>query len=69
MPVRMLEYTANLMEKYVLPTLIKGSSHFDDDEVIAVTSGKTETGETVTLPLPAATEPLRGHKPEGNWTL
>ena len=60
---------ANIMEQYVLPTLIQDAPHFEDDRVIAVTAVNTETGETVPLPLPVAGEPLRWRKPEGDWTV
>ena len=60
---------ANIMEQYVLPTLIKDAPHFEDDRVIAVTAVNTQTGEAVSLPLPKTGEPLRWQKPEGDWTV
>ena len=57
-----------LIEQYVIPTLIRDAPHFEDDTVLAVTA-VSAAGETVNLPLPAEGQPLRWHKPEGDWTL
>lgn len=57
-----------LIEQYVIPTLIRDAPHFEDDTVLAVTA-VSAAGETVNLPLPAVGQPLRWHKPEGDWTL
>ena len=60
---------AGLLEQYVLPDLIKDAPHFEDDSVIAVTAFNAATGESRSLPLPPAGEPLRWQKPEGDWKL
>ncbi len=60
---------ANIMEQYVLPTLIKDAPHFDDDRVIAITAVRPSDGTAMHLPLPQKGEPLRWQKPEGDWTV
>lgn len=59
---------ANIMEQYVIPSLVKDAPHFDDDQVIAVTA-VSEDGNAVSLALPKPGAPLRWHKPEGSWTI
>lgn len=58
---------ANLMEQYVMPSLLKDAPHFDDDMVIALTA-VSESGETVTIPYHGE-KTLRWQKPEGFWTV
>lgn len=58
-----------MLEQYVLPILLKDAPHFEDDRVIALTAVEKASGRAVTLALPAEGEPLRWHKPAGDWTL
>lgn len=60
---------ANMMERYVMPGLIKDAPCFDDDQVIAVTAVRRADGTSVRLPLPEKGEPLWWQKPEGEWTV
>lgn len=60
---------ANLMEQYVMPAMLKDTPKFEDDTIIAVTAVNQENGQPVSLPLPAAGNPLIWHKPDGNWTV
>lgn len=57
----------NMMEQYVLPTLLKDAPHFDDDQVIALTA-VSATGETINIPHQGKNE-LSWFKPEGEWTV
>ncbi len=60
---------ANMMEQYVIPAMLKTAPHFDDDCLLALTAVEKATGRAVPLPLPAAGQPLRWHKPDGDWTV
>lgn len=60
---------SNLMERYVLPGMLKDATRFDDDQAIAVTAVCREDGHALRLPLPPKGEPLRWQKPEGAWTV
>ena len=58
---------ANMMEQYVLPSLLKDAPRFDDDRVIALTA-VSENGGTVTIPYHGEGTVL-WNKPEGAWTV
>ena len=58
---------ANMMEQYVLPTLLKDAPRFDDDAVIALTA-VSEDGKTLAIPY-SGEKTVRWQKPDGVWTV
>lgn len=58
---------ANMMEQYMLPSLLKAAPHFDDDAVIALTA-VNEDGEAFTIPYKGE-KAIRWQKPDGAWTV
>ena len=59
----------NMIEQYMMPSAIQDAPRFDDDHIISITAVNTTRGETVSLQIPTEGEPLRWHKPKGDWTL
>lgn len=59
----------SMMEQYILPSMLEGAPHFEDDQVIALTAVNDETGEAINIPVPENGQPLHWQKPEGSWTV
>lgn len=59
----------SMMEQYILPSMLEGAPHFEDDQVIALTAVNDQTGEVINIPVPENGQPLHWQKPDGSWTV
>lgn len=60
---------ANMMEKFVIPAMLKDAPHFEDDKILAVTAVNTKTGEAVSLNPPYEGDSICWEKPDGKWDV
>lgn len=57
------------LEQYVLPSLLEGVPHYEDDELLSVIAVKQGTKEAVSLEKYVEGNTLRWEKPEGVWKV
>lgn len=57
-----------VMEKFVLPGMLKDAPRFDDDQIIALTAVNDHSGEQIYIPYHGE-DRLAWRKPTGDWTV
>ena len=59
---------AGVMEQFILPGLLETAPHYDDDQVISLTTVNRATGEAIPIPY-GGERTVTWEKPEGDWTV